>query len=57
MKGLDPPLSEAQLQEIRSRKDDPMQFHDVRLAQRDRELLLAHVEWLRKRVTNLQRSL
>lgn len=52
-----PPLTREGLQEIQNRKDDPMQFHDLRLAQRDRDVLLQQVEWLEKRVAHLQRSL
>ena len=52
-----PPLTKEGLEEIRNRKKDPREYHDVRLAQRDRELLLQHIEWLEERVSHYQRSL
>jgi len=41
-----PVLTDEQLNEIRARKKDPMQFHNVRIAQTDREVLLKHINYL-----------
>lgn len=41
-------LTEKKLNEIRARKLDPLKYHNVLIAQSDREALLGHIDHLNK---------